>query len=264
MLAALLLLACAPLPPSARAGGPAVLVNSLGMSMVRLPAGEFLMGNGESLDSLHHDFPGMGLERLRELSDEAPAHKVRITRDFYMGATEVTVAQFRRFVERSGYVPESIADGTGGYGYNPQYDRATSKRGDAFEGRDPRYSWLQPGFAQTDSHPVVNITWNDAQALAQWLSQQEGRRYQLPTEAQWEYAARAGTRWARWPTPLTNPHEPTGASSPRTRCPCRTALPSPRRWPVLHPTPGACTTCMATCGNGRKTCTAPTTTPSRR
>jgi sulfatase modifying factor 1 len=193
-LVALLLCACVPLPPSAGASGPAVLVNSLGMTLVRVPAGEFRMGSEEPIAALQKDFPGMGVERLRELSDEAPIHTVRITRDFYMSATEVTVAQFRQFVQQSGYVPESIADGTGGYGYNPQYDRATSRRGDAFEGRDPRYSWANPGFTQTDSHPVVNITWNDAQALAQWLSQQEGRRYQLPTEAQWEYAARAGTR----------------------------------------------------------------------
>jgi formylglycine-generating enzyme required for sulfatase activity len=103
------------------------------------------------------------------------------------------VGQFRRFVEQSGYVPESIADGTGGYGYNPQYDASKSKRGDAFEGRDVRYSWRNPGFEQTDAHPVVNVTWNDAQALAAWLSRQEGRSYRLPTEAQWEYAARAGT-----------------------------------------------------------------------
>jgi hypothetical protein len=62
------------------------------------------------------------------------------------------VGQFRRFVEASGHVPESVADGTGGYGYNPGYDPARTARGDAFEGRLPRYSWLSPGFAQTDEH----------------------------------------------------------------------------------------------------------------
>jgi sulfatase modifying factor 1 len=120
-------------------------------------------------------------------------HRVHITHPFYLGQTEVTVGQFRRFVQASGYVPESVADGTGGYGYNPDYDASKSQRGDAFEGRDPRYSWQNPGFAQTETHPVVNITWNDAQALAHWLTAQEGRTYRLPTEAEWEYAARAGT-----------------------------------------------------------------------
>ncbi|MDY0107464.1 MAG: SUMF1/EgtB/PvdO family nonheme iron enzyme, partial [Giesbergeria sp.] len=94
--------------------------------------------------------------------------------------------------------PESEADGTGGYGYNPAYDPATTARGDAFEGRNPRYSWRNPGFAQGDDHPVVNVTWNDAQALAAWLSRTEGHHYRLPTEAEWEYACRAGTR-TRYP-----------------------------------------------------------------
>ena len=170
------------------------LTNLLGMRLVLIPAGEFLMGNDESIPSLQKAYPLMEPVRLEALVDEAPVHRVRLTRAFYMGQTEVTVGQFRRFLKASGYQPESIADGTGGYGYNAAYDPEKSARGDQFEGRDPRYSWKNPGFAQTDRHPVVNITWNDAQALAQWLSRQEGRTYRLPTEAEWEYAARAGTR----------------------------------------------------------------------
>jgi formylglycine-generating enzyme len=174
-------------------GSPAEITNSIGMHLVRIPAGEFVMGSEESIESLQKAYPLAEKYRLENLFDEAPAHKVRITKPFYMGATEVTVGQFRQFVQQSGYVPESIADGTGGYGYNPQYDASKSKRGDAFEGRDERYSWQNPGFTQTDAHPVVNVTWGDAQALASWLSKKEGRHYGLPTEAQWEYAARAGT-----------------------------------------------------------------------
>jgi formylglycine-generating enzyme required for sulfatase activity len=104
------------------------------------------------------------------------------------------VGQFRQFLKASGYVPESIADGTGGYGYNPVYRPNGGERGEQFEGRDPRYSWENPGFTQGEDHPVVNITWNDAQALAAWLSRTEGTTYRLPTEAEWEYSARAGTR----------------------------------------------------------------------
>jgi formylglycine-generating enzyme required for sulfatase activity len=188
----LVLSACASSNGGTR-GIPAEITNSLGMHMLRIPAGEFVMGSEESIESLQKAYPLAEKYRLENLFDEAPAHKVRITRPFYMAATEVTVGQFRQFVLRSGYVPESIADGTGGYGYNPQYEAAKSKRGDAFEGRDARYSWQNPGFAQTDAHPVVNVTWGDAQALAAWLSKQEGRNYRIPTEAQWEYAARAGT-----------------------------------------------------------------------
>ena len=173
---------------------PRKLTNTLGMTLVRIPAGSFRMGSDEPLPRLQKAYPLAERERLLALQDEAPVHKVRISRAFYVGQTEVTVGQFRRFVQASNYVPESEADGTGGYGYSPDYDAEKSVRGDAFEGRDVRYSWRNPGFAQDDNHPVVNITWHDAQALARWLSQQEGRRYRLPTEAEWEYAARAGTR----------------------------------------------------------------------
>jgi formylglycine-generating enzyme required for sulfatase activity len=168
--------------------------NSLGMNLVRIPAGEFMMGSEESIKTLQADFPLMSQKRLDELRDEAPLHKVRITRDFYMTNTEVTVGQFRQFLQESGYQVESVRDGTGGYGYNPEYDPEKSVKGDQFEGRDVRYRWDSPGFPQTDQHPVVNVTLNDARALATWLSQKEGRQYRIPTEAEWEYSARAGTR----------------------------------------------------------------------
>ena len=172
---------------------PEVVENSLGMKFVRIPAGEFTMGSDATAEDLAKHFPRYDLTRLRKIDDEAPAHRVHITRDFYLGQHEVTVGEFRRFVAKSGHVPESIADRTGGYGYNPAYDPDKSARGDAFEGRDPKYSWTNPGFKQGDDEPVVNVSWNDAVALAHWLSAQEGRRYRLPTEAEWEYACRAGS-----------------------------------------------------------------------
>ena len=169
-------------------------VNSLGMVFVQVPAGRFWMGGLPPVEMLAQTYPQLEKKRFTDLIDEAPGHEVHIRRAFYLGQQEVTVGQFQRFVEASGYQPESEADGTGGYGYNPQYDPATTQRGDAFEGRLSRYSWRNPGFAQGPDHPVVNITWNDAQALARWLSRTEGHRYRLPTEAEWEYACRAGTR----------------------------------------------------------------------
>ena len=172
----------------------ASIQNTLGMKFALIPAGEFTMGSDESAESLARSYPQYERKRLQDLRDEGPAHKVSISRAFYLGQHEVTVGQFRRFLEASGYQPESIADGTGGYGYNPDYDPAKSARGDAFEGRDQKYSWRNPGFPQGDDHPVVNITWNDAVAMCKWLSQTEGKTYRLPTEAEWEYAARAGTK----------------------------------------------------------------------
>ena len=192
------LLALAPLLPACSTLGlpaakPVVIENSIGMKFVRVPGGEFSMGSDETPAALAASFPQYDTSRLVELGDEAPVHRVRITRDFFMGQHEVTVGQFRRFVEASGYTPESVADGTGGYGYNAAYDPATTARGDAFEGRDPTYSWRNTGFAQDDAHPVLNVTWNDAVAMAAWLGKREGKTYRLPTEAEWEYACRAGS-----------------------------------------------------------------------
>ena len=170
----------------------AIFENSLGMKFVLVPAGDFLMGSDESPASLAHDFPQYEMARFLKLNDEAPVHHVRISKPFWLGRHEVTVGQFRQFLAASGYVPESIADGTGAYGYNANYDPATTVRRDAFEGRDPKYSWANPGFQQSDAQPVVNVTWHDAQALAKWLSAKEKKRYRLPTEAEWEYACLAG------------------------------------------------------------------------
>ena len=186
------------LAQKAPAGGPAAkagtaVTNSLGMKLVAIPAGEFTMGLRESFEALATTFPkfrepspyGKKIPRIEELIDEAP-HKVRITRPFFMGAHEVTIGQFKRFVEAAQYVPEPERDGTGGYGV----DLATRKWSTT---REKRYSWRDTGFPQGDDHPVVNITWADAVAFCDWLGKKEGQTYRLPTEAEWEYACRAGT-----------------------------------------------------------------------
>ncbi len=172
---------------------PPTHVNRVGMVFVKVPAGRFTMGSEERAESLARDYPQLEPGRFSLLADEAPAHEVRITRAFWLGRHEVTVAQFRRFVEASGHVPESVADGTGGYGYDPAHEPARSPRGDAFAGRDPRWSWSDPGFAQGDDHPVVNVTWNDAIAMAQLAEPQRGPTLPAADEAEWEYACRAGT-----------------------------------------------------------------------
>lgn len=171
-----------------------ILENSIGMKLVLVPSGEFLMGSEETPEQLAAAFPKYERDRFTSLGDEAPVHKVRITKPFFFGQYEVTVGQFRKYLELSGNVPESIADKTGGYGYNPNYDPSKTVKGDAFEGRDPKYAWNNPGFKQTDDHPVLNVSWNDAKEMCEWLSKKEGRKYRLPSEAEWEYACRAGTR----------------------------------------------------------------------
>ena len=135
-----------------------------------IPAGEFLMGSPDD------DKDAAG--------DEKPRHSVRITRAFYLGVHEVTRGQFRRFVDDTGYKTEGEMDGKGSWGGNTDQTK--------FE-QSPRYTWQNAGFDQTDEHPVVNVSWNDAQAFTSWLSRKEGETFRLPTEAEWEYACRAGS-----------------------------------------------------------------------
>ena len=163
---------------------PHEITNSIGMKLELIPAGDFLMGGTESAEHLVKAFAAY--QRQPDFfKDEYPRHRVRITRPFYLGKYEVTVGQFRRFTDDTGYKTEAERDGTGGWGYNPKTAKC--------EGRDPKYNWRNPGFPQTDDHPVLNVTWNDAVAFCRWLSHKEKEDYRLPTEAEWEYAARAGT-----------------------------------------------------------------------
>jgi formylglycine-generating enzyme len=168
-----------------------VISNSIGMSFVLIPKGQFFMGSKDTALDLIKDFPKYEVHRIGELEDERPIHQVKISKNFYMGTTEVTVGQFSQFLSESNYIPESIKDGTGAYGYSAEHDKNRQELDDAFEGRDPKFSLMNPGFKQSQDHPVVNVSWNDANAMADWLTNKEGVRYRLPTEAEWEYACLA-------------------------------------------------------------------------
>jgi formylglycine-generating enzyme len=147
-----------------------IIENRVGIKLVRIRAGEFVMGSPESEQGRRPD---------------EPQRAVRLSRDFYIGQYEITRGQFRRFVEGTAFKTECERNGAGGYGYDE-----TTKQ---LSGRDPKYSWRFTGFAQTDDHPVVNVSWNDAVAYCRWLSEQDRQAYRLPTEAEWEYACRGGT-----------------------------------------------------------------------
>jgi formylglycine-generating enzyme required for sulfatase activity len=171
-------------------GVPVESENSIGMKMVLIPPGEFLMGSSEEeqarfLDEARADNDHWAIERI---PNEGPRHQVRITRPFRLSRHEVTLGQFRLFVEEAGYETDAERNGKGGWGGDGTWGKWV---------QNPRFVWnLDPGFEQTDEHPVVNISWNDATAFCKWLSKKTGDAYVLPTEAQWEYACRAGTTTA--------------------------------------------------------------------
>jgi formylglycine-generating enzyme required for sulfatase activity/uncharacterized caspase-like protein len=149
--------------------------------MVVIPAGEFTMGSPA---------PETG-----RWDNEGPQRKVRIARPFALGRNEVTFAEFERFVEESGYKTEAERNvgKKGCFGFNRVAPEATKSEW------QPGRTWRDPGIDQnTDRDPVVCVSWNDAKAYTSWLSKKTGKTYRLPTEAEWEYAARAGTKTSRY------------------------------------------------------------------
>jgi formylglycine-generating enzyme required for sulfatase activity len=145
-----------------------------GPEMVLIEAGTFAMGSPP--------------DEAGRYDDESPQRQVVVVEPFAIGRCEVTVAEFRTFVEAEQYATDAETSG-GCY-------RWDLERRDVVQ--DPALSWRNPGFPQGDAHPVTCVSWNDAKAYAAWLSDQTGQTYRLPTEAEWEYAARAGTTTARF------------------------------------------------------------------
>jgi formylglycine-generating enzyme required for sulfatase activity len=142
--------------------------------LVALPAGTFEMGSTPT-ETARVGLPAYWADR------ERPIHSV-VVAAFAIGTREVTRAEFARFVAATGY-----AQAPGCW---------------HFVGRewllDPKRTYREPGFAQRDDEPVTCVNWHDANAYAGWLAATTGLRYRLPSEAEWEYAARAGTTTAWW------------------------------------------------------------------
>ena len=144
------------------------LGNGAKMEMVLVPAGEFKMGSSDGE------------------ANERPIHKVRISQPYYIGKYEVTVAQFRAFSEATKYQTEA------------------EKRNSGMSVKDGKWqevagvNWRNPGFKQLDNHPVGVVSWNDAQDFCKWATKLAGRAVRLPTEAEWEYAAR-GPQGPKYP-----------------------------------------------------------------
>jgi formylglycine-generating enzyme required for sulfatase activity len=147
---------------------PVVLTNSIGMKLALIPPGEFEMGSPKDLIQEELNVPN-DPDWLRDnIRAEGPRHHVRITHAFYLGVYPVTQAEYERVM-----------------GANPSCFSATGKQKGKVAGQD------------TKRLPVENVSWDDAAAFCERLSELAGeksakRRYALPTEAQWEYACRAG------------------------------------------------------------------------
>ena len=157
------------------------ITDSQGIDLVPISAGEFVMGTIAGYKD------PWGYQRTNYASEQ-PQHRVRISRPFYMGKYEVTVGQFRKFVDATGY--KTTAEKSGG--------GAHMSPGDPGPVQKAEYNWRSPGFPQTDDHPVVQVSWDDAQAFCRWLGDREHAVYRLPTEAEWEYACRAGHDRQMW------------------------------------------------------------------
>ena len=148
-----------------------------GMRLAFVPVGKFMMGSPET-------------EKGRE-KDEGPQRQVTIPKPFYMGVHEVTRGQFERFVADCEYKTDAEEEGWAWAWAGEFYEKVNGA------------SWRKPGFEQTDEHPVTEVTHNDATDFCAWLAGRKGVgvllptevgvTVRLPTEAQWEYACRAGS-----------------------------------------------------------------------
>ena len=149
--------------------------------MIPIPAGTFIMGVPPEEEEREKVPP-----RLRGRS--TPQHKVSIRESFAIGKYPVTRAEFSAFIRDTAYPMGNICwfGGVNSHTHTTEWKKRVG------------YNWRNPSYPQTDTEPVVCVSWDDAKAYVDWLTRKTRRPYRLPTEAEWEYAARAGSVTARF------------------------------------------------------------------
>ncbi|MDM8535882.1 formylglycine-generating enzyme family protein [Desulfobacterales bacterium HSG17] len=143
------------------------VIDKLSMNFAYIKPGTFMMGSPE--------------DEPERMADREHLHKVTLTKGFYMQTTAVTIGQWRIFADDTGYRSQAETE-----------DGAYAWTGEDWKKNKDVY-WDNLGFEQEEDHPVTCVSWNDAQVFIKWISEKDGKIYRLPTEAEWEYACRAGT-----------------------------------------------------------------------
>jgi formylglycine-generating enzyme len=171
---------------------PSTITTSIGMKLVLILRGEFMMGNSESAETLAGAYKQKYPIEPNAIKHEYPLHRVRLSKPFYLGIYKVTVGQFKTFVQDTGYQTDADKSNE----EDVKQDRTwknTRNWSNVFSPKEIGLVKTTMTDYQTDDHPVVYVSWNDAVAFCEWLSHKEGAQYRLPTEAEWEYACRAGS-----------------------------------------------------------------------
>ncbi|MBM3890101.1 MAG: formylglycine-generating enzyme family protein, partial [Verrucomicrobia bacterium] len=165
------------------------------MELMGIPPGEFMQGSTKE----EQDWAAANGIKEQDVKREGEApRKAAIKQGFWLGRTEVTVGQWKQFVAATGYKSDAEKKG---------YVDHAPRKGQPW-GRVDGLSWRDPGFGSSpeDNDAVCCVSWNDAKAFCEWATERErksgrlpaGRLVRLPTEAEWEYACRAGTQTKFW------------------------------------------------------------------